>query len=336
MIKKIIFRADGNSTIGLGHLYRLFSLAEIIKHEFDFVFLVKNSSTTSVIPKSYSTVIIPNAIQVEEEPEWIASHFSPKKYNIVIDGYQFLAPYQKLLKQRGYGLIYIDDLAKVHMHADVVINHSPYVKKEQYTKEKYTQLALGTNYALVRPLFLEAAKKKREIDKIDNAFVCFGGADPFNLTMKTAQAFLKIPRFKKVHIVLGGSYRNRDIFDLRQMHDDKIKVYKNLSEQHLLDTMQKCNFAIAPASTILYELCCIKMPILGGFYIENQELIYKGLVNKAAIYKGENMKNYQVSDFEDNIRTILTNGNHSKQIKAQKELFDEKIADRHLELIRKL
>ena len=29
--KKILFRADGNNNIGLGHLYRLFALAEIYK-----------------------------------------------------------------------------------------------------------------------------------------------------------------------------------------------------------------------------------------------------------------------------------------------------------------
>ena len=57
--------------------------------------------------------------------------------------------------------------------------------------------------------------------------------------------------------------------------------------------MQKCNFAVAPASTILYELLCVKMPIFSGFYVDNQELIYKGFLNKEVIYKGENMKDYQ-------------------------------------------
>ena len=36
MTKKIIFRADGNATTGLGHLYRLFALVEMYKNDYDF------------------------------------------------------------------------------------------------------------------------------------------------------------------------------------------------------------------------------------------------------------------------------------------------------------
>lgn len=32
---KIIFRADGNSNIGLGHLFRLFALVEIYKDVYE-------------------------------------------------------------------------------------------------------------------------------------------------------------------------------------------------------------------------------------------------------------------------------------------------------------
>ncbi|WP_422349611.1 UDP-2,4-diacetamido-2,4,6-trideoxy-beta-L-altropyranose hydrolase [Flagellimonas sp.] len=333
MTKKLIFRADGNSTIGLGHLYRLFSLVEITKHTFDFVFLTQNSTTSSVIPKEYATVIVPNGIRVENEPEWLASTFSPKEYCIIADGYQFNGKYQNLLKQKGFGLMYIDDLATEHMYADIIINHSPYIQEKQYLKESYTKLALGTNYALVRPLFLEAAKVNRIVDKIENAFVCFGGADPFNLTIKAVRALLQIPRFKKIYVVLGGSYRENEIFDLERKHTKVLSVNKNVSQKDLLNIMCKCHFAIASASTILYELCCVKMPILSGFYVDNQELIYKGFLQNAAIYGGDNMKNYEISDFLYRIEIVLGNRDFSNLIKEQKKLFDDEIAERHLKLI---
>ena len=62
MIKKIIFRADGNSTAGLGHLYRLFSLVAIVKDTLEFVFLTHETSTDSVIPDAYNKAIIPQNI----------------------------------------------------------------------------------------------------------------------------------------------------------------------------------------------------------------------------------------------------------------------------------
>lgn len=336
MTKKIIFRADGNSQTGLGHLYRLFSLVEITKSTFEFKFLTHETSTNSVIPDTYNKVIVPQNISAENEPEWLAANFSPKEYIIIADGYQFIASYQEHIKQKGFSLIYIDDLAKEYMYADAVINHSPYIKKDHYKKEAYTKLALGTQYALLRPLFLKEAKQNKTIKKVDSAFVCFGGTDPFNLTLKAVKALLQIPNFKKIHVVLGGAYKHKAIFDLEEKKTKKTKIHKNLSEENLIKVMQQCNFGIAPASTILYELCCVKMPIFSGFYVDNQELIYKGFLNNDAIYKGENMKGYQTATFESNIKALLKRQKYNHQIEAQKMLFDDKIAERLLNLIKEL
>ena len=336
MSKKIIFRADGSSTTGLGHLYRLFSLVEIAKYTFDFVFLTRETSTKSVIPETYQTIIIPREITIQNEPEWLASNFSPESYTIIADGYQFIASYQKAIKVKGYSLMYIDDLAKEHMFADVVINHSPYAQEHHFSKEQYTNLALGTKHALLRPLFLEEAKHNKTIQTIDTAFVCFGGADSLNLTQMAVEAILQISNFKRTYVVLGGAYTHKEIFNLENKHSTKITIYRNLPEEKLIKVMKKCNFAVAPASTILYELSCVKMPLLSGFYVDNQELIYKGFLNNEAIYKGGNMKNYSVSDFVSKIVEILEKKKFYHQIEAQKELFDAEIALRHLSLIKEI
>ena len=336
MSKKIIFRADGSSTTGLGHLYRLFSLVEIVKYTFDFVFLTRETSTKSVIPETYQTIIIPKEITIQNEPEWIASNFSPESYTIIADGYQFIASYQKAIKGKGYRLIYIDDLAKEHMFADVVINHSPYAQEDHFIKEQYTKLALGTKHALLRPLFLDEAKQTKTIETIDSAFVCFGGADSLNLTQKAVEAILQISNFKHIHVVLGGAYTHKEIFNYENKYSNKITIYRSLPENKLIKVMKKCNFAVAPASTILYELSCVKMPILSGFYVDNQKLIYKGFLNNEAIYKGGNMKNFQTSDFVNNIIEILEGQTYNHQMQAQKDLFDAEIALRHLSLIKEI
>ncbi|WP_452598281.1 UDP-2,4-diacetamido-2,4,6-trideoxy-beta-L-altropyranose hydrolase [Pontimicrobium sp. MEBiC01747] len=333
---KIVFRADGNAITGLGHLYRLFSLVEVIKESFEFIFLTHESSIHSVIPKTYNTSIVPKSITIEDEPEWIMENYPSSEHIIVADGYQFITSYQKKIKELGYNLVYIDDLAKEYMYADIVINHSPYIKESHYKKETYTKLILGTQYALLRPLFLKEAKQNKEIKTIDSAFICFGGADPFNLTFKAVKALLTISKFKAIHVVLGGAYKHKEIIALEKEYPNKIKTYKNLSEKDLIKTMQACNYAIAPASTILYELCCVKMPILSGYYVDNQELIYKGFLENKAVYKGGNIKNYLISDFIEKTKEILKQQHFNSQIEAQNILFDKKIAFRHLNLIKEL
>jgi len=334
--KKIIFRADGNAEIGLGHLYRLFSLVEEIKSNVQFVFLTREDTITSVIPNSYNKQVISKTISLQDEPKWLAQNFVPQSHLIIADGYQFNSSYQKKIKQLGYNLIYVDDLAQEFMYADIVINHSPYINVADYKKHDDTYLALGTKYALLRPMFLKAAKVKRKISTINSAFICFGGADPFNLTLKAVEALLLVNSFKTINVVLGGAYKHLQIRDLERKFPTKINIFDNLPEKQLLSVMQKSNYAIVPASTILYELCCVKMPILSGFYVDNQELIYKGFLNNKAIFDAGDMHDFKIADFVTLTNKILTKKHYNDQIKAQEILFDENISSRHINLINQL
>ena len=333
MKKKILFRADGNSSTGLGHLYRLFSLVETVKPHYEFVFITKEDSTFKVIPEDYDKAFIPNAVSIEEEPEWLSKHYPSDTFVLIADGYHFDSNYQSALKKQGYKFLYIDDLAKEHLHANAIINHSPSVKKQQFKTDQQTELYLGTNYALLRPYFLNEAKQNRVIKTIENVFVCFGGADPFNLTLKATQALLELQQFKQIHIVLGGAFKHQEIFELEKEYPNQVIIHENLSEKALIDVMKSCQFAIAPASTILYELCCVKMPILSGFYVDNQELIYKGFTDFKAVFEGGNFEYYTVNDFKKHVLSIIVLSNFESHINAQKQLFDHKIAERHLEII---
>ena len=331
MTQKIIFRADGNAKTGLGHLYRLFSLVEMVKDSIEFVFLTKETSTHSVFPIEYNIRNIPVEIDIIEEPEWIASIFSSTENTIILDGYHFTSLYQKKIKQLGFKLIYIDDLMKEHMYADVVVNHSAFVQKTDYKAESYTKFALGTEYAILRPSFLEAIKKKKIIEKIDSVFVCFGGADFGDLSLKATKAMLNLCQIKEINVVLGGAYNHSSIYDLANKND-KIKIYKNLKEKELVQVMQQCNFAIVPASTILYEICTVKMPVLAGFYVENQKNIYQACLEKEVIYEGGNFENYSVEIFEQKTLEILNFNDYEEKIYKQSLFFDSKIRNRYMNL----
>ncbi len=334
--KKILFRADGNTATGLGHLYRLFALVEMYKDDYNFVFLTKQDSVLSIIPSDYVVKTIPNNINLKEEPFWIGENFSSKEHIIIADGYQFESSYQKKIKELGFILVYIDDLAKSHMYADIVVNHSPHIKPEHFKLKKYTKLVLGTKYAMLRPLFNKAALTDRKIKVIKNVFVCFGGADMYDLSIRAAKALLNIDEIQEIHIVLGGAYKHREIFEV-QSKNDKLKLYKNLNEESLCDLMKSCQLAIVPSSTIIYEICSIKMPILSGYYVENQKNIYTGLVVNDVIFEGGDFTNYSVLDFEEKIRLLLAKGDlKNRHIANQKALFDGKSKSRFLGLVNSL
>ena len=332
MQKEILFRADGNSEIGLGHLYRLFSLIEMLKEHFQFTFVSSENSTVNIIPNSYQLKIIPSQITIKEEPEWISKEFDKNNTLLIADGYQFNSSYQRKIKEKGFKFVYIDDLASEHMFADLIINHSPNITSQIYSAEPYTKFALGTKYALLRPTFLDLIAKEKTVQKIDKAFVCFGGADPYNLTLKATKALLKTPQVKKIDIVLGGAYSHKEIYTLTQKN---IKIYQNISEEELMKTMVTSNFAIAPASTILYELCCVKIPVLSGYYVNNQKKIYNGFANKKAIFEMGNMKDFSINSFEEQIQ-LFFKIDFQELINRQKKIFDQNIKNRFCKLISSL
>lgn len=304
--KKIIFRADGNQEIGLGHLFRMVALAEMYKEDYEFVFLTKESSLRTVIPIQYQVDIIPEEILVEFEPNWILEKYSPSEYSVIADGYHFGSAYQKKIKQHDYLLMYVDDLVQEHMYADIVVNHSSHVRQEDYQAEPYTQFALGTDYAMLRPSFLEEAKKERKIDSLDTAFICFGGADVYDFSYKLVKALVSFEEFKEINVVLGDAYSH---YEIHQIQDERLKIHKNLSEKEMLSLIKHCNFAIAPASTILFELSCLKIPILSGYYADNQKMFHDFLEKNNYVTSLGNFRETDTKRIIKQIKFVLSKPN---------------------------
>ncbi len=333
-MKKILFRADGDASTGLGHLYRIFALFEIYKKRYTCV-LVTRETSRSFVPAEMPSVILPSGLKTMEEPEWLEHIYDPSEYWIVADGYQFNGSWQKAVKKAAFKLMYVDDMHVEHMYADLVVNHAMNVSTESYRTEFYTRLALGPAYAILRPPFLEAAKAHREIIDISKAFVCFGGADTYDLTLKAVKALMSFELVKEIDVVVGAAYLHEEIFDLAKKNS-LVHVFRNLSGRDLAKLMKSCDFAIAPSSTILYELCSIKMPVISGYYVENQKNIYEGCVKNNLVFPGGNFENFEIGDFKNRLKDFFAKNDWMTYVFAQAKMFDAGIEDRFLHLLEEL
>lgn len=335
MIKKIIFRADGNSTIGLGHLFRSFALVEMFKDKYEYVFLTRQDSLNDIIPNEYSIDIIPENILYSEEPYWISKKYTSNEFILIADGYAFDSNYQRDVKKFGFKFIYIDDLASSEMFADIVINHSLNLSVKDFTAAEYTKLALGTKYAVLRPEFIKAAKKVKEIKKIDEVFICFGGVDFHDFTNRALEGVIEILNIKKINIVIGSAYLHKNIFNTLKKRKEDVLIYKNISENEMIELMSKCQLAIIPSSTISYEACSVKMLILGGYYIDNQKRINEGLDLNGMIYNVGDFRELKAEDFKRKVLEIIqeSTSSYKKMIKNQSKMFDGKQKDRFNKLI---
>lgn len=338
MRKKILFRADGNTAIGLGHLYRLFAVIEMLKNDYDFCLVTKETSTTAIIPTKYPIRLIPKDVDFDSEPQWLADNFSSNDYIVFADGYAFDSSYQKRIKELEYQLVYIDDLVQEYMYADVVINHSPSVVITDYTSESYTIFGLGIPYAILRPRFLLNAQKYKTINAVNNIFICFGGSDIYDLTYNCLVNLIHLDQIKTFHIVIGGAYSHQRIFKLQKENPDSVFLHQNLSEDEISDVINSCQLAIVPTSTICYEACATKILILGGYYTENQKGVYQGLLDEKLIFDGGCFTTKNKIEHSTQVKKILDMPILEKNlfINRQAQSFDGNSGDRIIQLLKKL
>lgn len=331
MSKKLIFRADGNSITGLGHLYRLFALVEMYKEDYEYIFITREDSVLEVIPSEYPVKIIPNTIKISNEPKWLADHFYPELYVVITDGYQFTSAYQKDIKNLGYFLMFIDDMTTEYMFADIVVNHSPQVKKTNFKSESYTSFALNLKYAILRPQFLKTAIRTPNVLKKKSFFINFGGVDKLNLSLKFLKILLDLNEINSINVLLGAAASNKEIEMLANKHPKIITLHRNLQESELIYLLQSCTHAIVPSSTILFELFCFNINLYSGYFVDNQKEAFLDFKNKEFVKGLGNFTKFNIEEFKLDLDKFI---NSKNSISLQKQLIDGKQKQRFLKLLK--
>ncbi|WP_080055072.1 UDP-2,4-diacetamido-2,4,6-trideoxy-beta-L-altropyranose hydrolase [Spirosoma aerolatum] len=266
-MSRLLFRADGNAQIGLGHVMRCLALANMLRDDFSMRFAIAEPTYTIEnqieatglavlsLPASGSQLAFINQIATDEI--------------VVLDGYTFDEAFQRSVRSKARKLVFIDDLVTGHQVADVVINHAGGVSADEYDAEPYTQFCLGPHYAMLRPEFLRPEGfAKPSID--GPIFVSLGGADPENRSLEVLQGIQKVDRHLPVQIVLGPFHPNRPAIEAFQSQLPNLTVLQNRSASQMVDTLQACSLAITASSTISYEVCAINRPLITVVTADNQ------------------------------------------------------------------
>jgi UDP-2,4-diacetamido-2,4,6-trideoxy-beta-L-altropyranose hydrolase len=268
---RFFIRADGNAKIGLGHLIRTLALAEMLIDDFRFFFVYKSA------PASFLADIKNKGfgcIQTDALEGWINDLGLLDV--VVLDGYHFQEAFFDLIRSKGAKLICIDDLNNRLIKADILINHSPGASELDYKKSNIRYFAVGSEYALLRTAFLKQAQKERHVRPIKTIFICFGGADPLNLTYSTAHYILNKTGYN-VSIMVGlNNEQHNNLIQLSLEYSDRVSLQIEVNQIQMIESMMISDFGIVPASSILFECIACRLPVICGYYIENQKSIYEG------------------------------------------------------------
>ena len=274
MKKKIYFRADASSTIGYGHFIRTLALAEILKDDFECVFFTCHPTPYQIgeIRKVCSFVVLREENHYAQFLSYLESDII-----VVLDNYFFDTNYQRAIKAFDCHLVCIDDMHDKHYVADVVINYG-ITNRSLFSIESYTQLCLGYNWALLRLPFLSLPQIERT-GKIEKAIVCFGGSDVNNLTNKFVSFLQKEATIKKIAAIIGDQCQSDSLYN-----DPKVSYIHNLSADEMVNAFRQSDIAFLPASTVCLEALSQQIPVVSGYYVDNQKEIYTEYVNRNLVY----------------------------------------------------
>lgn len=322
---KIYFRADGNTQIGLGHVIRSLALAEMLKQEFECIFIIQKPSDAlqqQILKSCHDIIALSETKGYLSEVQHITK-LIPEPSIVVLDGYFFKTAYQQGIKSAGHQLVFIDDLMAWKIPADVIVNHSGIAKKEDYQALPLTQFCLGLKYALLRSPFLQATEQTRLFSKFNTAFICLGGADLNNDTIRILKKIEReLTNIKTCIVITGSAYPHlqalKKHIEIAKIH---IQHRSNLTAQEMVEAMQASQIGICSASGISYEYMSVK----GGLFIlktaDNQKDIYKYLI---------------ANGLADDIENLVDSYPIQQHIEAQQQVFDGQTPQRFQKVFRSL
>ncbi len=272
--------AEAGPTIGLGHFTRSLALVQMVRSLVTPVFFGLDESLVIDTLDAHNI-----SFQRLDSLDDFLNHFTPEDI-VLIDGYNYDSTFQAAIREKCYRLLLIDDKHDKRYSADYIINPAPGISSEDYDVSGNCNFLLGPNYALLRPAFLQLEKSEKATIPT-KALVCFGGADPDNLSHAVVSLLLTFTELSDIHLVVGPAYNYYSSLELL-LNDNRLKVSRSLKETEMADALKAAHFAIVPSSGILYECLGVGTPAISGYYIDNQSLMYKGWLDLGAIIGVEN------------------------------------------------
>lgn len=270
--RKIYFRADASATIGYGHFIRSLALADMLREDFECTFFTTSPTAYQLgeMEKVCGYVIL----HEENKFESFLNQLQGDEI-VVLDNYFFTTEYQKQIKKKGSKLVCVDDMHDKHYVADVIINQS-LTEQSLFDTEPYTKLCLGLDWVLLRAPFLSPPPpKSTTISRPFRVALCFGGADPLNLTYQALTQLVKVDDIGHIDVI-GGQKSE-------QIQDSRVHFYQGIGARAIYDIFSNCAIAFVSLSTVCIEALMCGAHVVSGWYVDNQREGYDVFMNMGVI-----------------------------------------------------
>ncbi|MCK1695136.1 UDP-2,4-diacetamido-2,4,6-trideoxy-beta-L-altropyranose hydrolase [Bradyrhizobium sp. 144] len=314
-MKRVIFRVDASVQMGMGHLTRCLTLANILAEVRTASCFLMRSHAAALAPliQSYGHLVrllpdpqvsnpqaansdqsyahwLPTTWQQDaEQTLQVMEEIGPADW-LVVDHYSLDVNWENACRRHGLGILVIDDLADRPHDCEILLDQNLVQQMETRYRERVSHSCvqlLGPRYALLRPEFVEQRRllsgRSGDIGRI---LVCFGGSDPTNDTAKALQAIASLgsPEIA-VDVVIGQS--NPHAKSIAQLCDELPRAQVHRSANNMAELMRRADLSIGAGGGMSWERCCLGLPAVVVDIAANQVSALAALAHAgAALYLG--------------------------------------------------
>lgn len=278
-MKKIAFRVDASTQIGIGHVMRCLTLANALRErgsEISFVTQRLPGDMNQHIKNNGYKVVSIDRIADLKQLDWL-----------IIDHYGLDESWECKMRAWAKHIFVIDDLANRRHDCDILLDQNYYLEiYSRYEKlvKSNCKLLLGPQFVLLRPEFYAARNKARIRDgNVRRILIFFGGSDPTGETIKTLRALEKLRDFEfEIDVVVGSSNCQRQLVEKYCRQNPYCTFHCQIS--YMSDLIAVADLAIGAGGSNTWERCYLGLPALVFIVAENQSEITEAVHEYGAIY----------------------------------------------------
>lgn len=304
---RYIFRADGGTQTGLGHVMRSLALARYIHAQGEEVYFLTNASSQGVFQDLGIMPRILTATTGSAEDLHYTQALLTSESWVVLDGYSFGPAYQQALRASGAHVLVIDDNhEQSHYCADILVNQNLHAPLLTYRVDTVCHRLLGSDYVLLRPEFLQVRQAHRQVQlhTPSQVLLSLGGGDAQNLTLALLQGLEDIPEMLVLTVLVGATnphLASLQAFQQISRHALQIEVNSSC----VPDWMNWADIGVMAGGSTCWESCFMGLPGVLWTLADNQSRIAQSLHDRQLMYAFGEYTPAKLLPFRKKIRELL-------------------------------
>jgi UDP-2,4-diacetamido-2,4,6-trideoxy-beta-L-altropyranose hydrolase len=297
---KVVFRADGGSVLGAGHISRCLTLADALRARGGYCHFVTRDRpghlAHMIMERGHALSLLPQPGMIAEPSTYSPPHAvwlgCPWEMDarqtavilekiepnwVVVDHYGLDFKWEGFIRRNGRKILVIDDLADRAHNCDFLVDPG----LDPSLPRKYAALTpaeclccVGPQFAILRPEFDEArvrGERNREGQAPQRLVVLFGGDDEGHATVEALEAIVAVSG-DAIPVDVIVSPTNQDKSAIQRFCNEHQSFVMHHATREVARLFAEADLAIGAGGGATYERLYLRLPSLLKPVAENQRV----------------------------------------------------------------